>query len=339
MTKTVILQGFNWTSFNHGSWNKHLQQNIKGFKAKGIDKIWLPPLSKSHSSEGYFPDDHYNFNSAYGSSEDLWRLIDECNENEVDAIADVISWTCLPSFCREKFNFDGKIVSNDDKWEHLCNWTHYLSEKGVNGFRLDMAGIVPFDFVSHMPDNSFIVGEIWGDMNYNNSELIYNQDAHRQQIVDYIDNTRGLCHAFDFTTKGILQEALNSGEYWRLIDCSGQPYGVVGWYPQKSVTFIDNHDTQGQHMWPFGNKLVQGYAYILFHKGVSCIYYDHLCDEVYELIQICKDIGDAYPIIHEANNERYVCQRGCYFIEIGHFKNCELGEILFEHENIRLWKE
>ena len=44
------------------------------------------------------------------------------------------------------------------------------------------------------------------------------QDAHRQRIIDWCDATQGLCAAFDFTTKGLLQEAILRGEYWRLRD-------------------------------------------------------------------------------------------------------------------------
>ncbi len=47
---------------------------------------------------------------------------------------------------------------------------------------------------------------------------VYLQDAHRQRIIDWCDATQGLCAAFDFTTKGILQEAILRGEYWRLRD-------------------------------------------------------------------------------------------------------------------------
>jgi alpha-amylase len=92
-------------------------------------------------------------------------------------------------------------------------------------------------------------------------------DIHRQRIINWIDNTGGLCAAFDFTTKGILQvsnelllyeqifvlsdlfeqlffyqEAVK-GELWRLRDSEGKPPGVMGWWPSRSVTFIENHDT------------------------------------------------------------------------------------------------
>lgn len=40
----------------------------------------------------------------------------------------------------------------------------------------------------------------------------------------------------------VTQEAVK-GELWRLRDPQGKPPGVMGWWPSRSVTFIDNHDT------------------------------------------------------------------------------------------------
>ena len=91
-----------------------------------------------------------------------------------------------------------------------------------------------------MPE--FAVGEFWDTLNYGQG-LEYDQDAHRQRIVDWIDATGGICTAFDFTTKGILQEACGRGEFWRLVDKKGRAPGVIGLWPARAVTFIDNHDT------------------------------------------------------------------------------------------------
>lgn len=44
------------------------------------------------------------------------------------------------------------------------------------------------------------------------------QDGHRQRTVNWVDSTGGTNAAFDFTTKGILQEALARSELWRLVD-------------------------------------------------------------------------------------------------------------------------
>ena len=42
---------------------------------------------------------------------------------------------------------------------------------------------------------------------------------------------------------GILQEAMGRGEYWRLVDGQGRPPGLMGMWPSRAVTFIENHDT------------------------------------------------------------------------------------------------
>jgi alpha-amylase len=52
----------------------------------------------------------------------------------------------------------------------------------------------------HAPELAF--GEYWDTCAYTNGVLNYDQNAHRQRIVDWIDATNGMAGAFDFTTKG-----------------------------------------------------------------------------------------------------------------------------------------
>ena len=69
-------------------------------------------------------------------------------------------------------------------------------------------------------------------------------------------------------------------EYWRLRDGAGKPAGLLGWWPSRSVTFLENHDTgstQGHWRFP-GHALEQGYCYILTHPGSPCVFWDHLHD-------------------------------------------------------------
>jgi alpha-amylase len=98
--------------------------------------------------------------------------------------------------------------------------------------------------------------------------------------VDWIDQTGGIATAFDFTTKGILQEACGKHEFWRLVDKKGRAPGVIGLWPGRAVTFIDNHDTGStQSHWPFpSNKVGMGYAYILTHPGTPTVFWDHYFD-------------------------------------------------------------
>lgn len=49
----------------------------------------------------------------------------------------------------------------------------------------------------------------------------------------------------------------------------GRPPGVIGMWPSRGITFIDNHDTGSTlNHWPFPSRhLPEGYAYILTHPG------------------------------------------------------------------------
>lgn len=73
--------------------------------------------------------------------------------------------------------------------------------------------------------------------------LDYDQDAPRQVLCDWISASGTGVAAFDFPTKGILQEAAKYTQYDRLRDRDGRAPGLLGWWPQKACTFIDNHDT------------------------------------------------------------------------------------------------
>jgi alpha-amylase len=159
----------------------------------------------------------------------------------------------------------------------LSDWMNWLkSEIGFDGWRFDLVnGYAPSITKIYMENTSpdFAVGEKWDSLAYGqDGKLDYNQDAHRGSIKDWIQAAGGAVTAFDFTSKGILQAAVQ-GELWRLKDSNGKPPGLIGLLPQNAVTFIDNHDTGStQQIWPFpSDKVMQGYAYILTHPGTPSI--------------------------------------------------------------------
>jgi hypothetical protein len=80
-------------------------------------------------------------------------------------------------------------------------------EVGYDGWRLDFVRGFWGGYVKDYMEASepyFAVGEYWDSLSYTYGEMDYNQDAHRQRIVDWINATNGTAGAFDVTTKGIL---------------------------------------------------------------------------------------------------------------------------------------
>ncbi|KAK3237429.1 alpha-amylase [Cymbomonas tetramitiformis] len=226
--------------------------------------------------------------------------------------------------------------SQDFVRRDICEWMRWLrDEVNYDGYRLDFVrgfwgGHVKEYLEASSP--SFAVGEFWDSLSYSYGSMDYNQDAHRQRIIDWINAAGGLAGAFDVTTKGILHsvfgvtrkfpEALSSdnelhaSRFWRLKDASDKPPGVMGWWPSRAVTFLENHDTgstQGHWRFPAGREL-EGYVYILTHPGTPSVFYDHvfyfddLARVVKQLIEIRKrnDINCRSQVhILQADNELY----------------------------------
>ncbi|KAI3779245.1 hypothetical protein L2E82_08872 [Cichorium intybus] len=314
----ILCQGFNWESHKSTSWYLELQNKAAELSSLGFTIIWLPPPTESISPQGYMPKDLYNLNSRYGNVDELKALVNKFHEVGIRALGDaVINHRCahyqnqngIWNIFGGRLDWDDRAVVGDDPHfqgrgnkssgdnfhaapniDHsqefvrrdLKEWLCWLrKEIGYDGWRLDFVRGFWGGYVKDYMDASepyFAVGEYWDSLNYTYGEMDYNQDSHRQRIVDWINATNGTAGAFDVTTKGILHSALERCEYWRLSDSKGKPPGVVGWWPSRAVTFIENHDTgstQGHWRFP-GGKEMQGYAYILTHPGTPSVFYDHI---------------------------------------------------------------
>ncbi|XWS21197.1 hypothetical protein CRYUN_Cryun30bG0034700 [Craigia yunnanensis] len=307
----LLFQGFNWESCNKaGGWYNFLQNSVSDIANAGVTHVWLPPPSQSVdvAPQGYLPGRLYDIDaSKYGSQAELKSLIDAFHQRVSSGTSDDrLDWG--PSFiCKDDTDYSDGTGNPDTGLNYppapdidhldprvqkeLSDWMNWLkTEIGFDGWRFDyVIGYAPSIAKIYMDQTSpdFAVGEKWEDLS-----LGQNEDSHRGALKDWVQAAGGVVKAFDFTTKGVLNAAVQ-GELFRLKDSNGKPPGMIGLLPQNAVTFIDNHDTGStQNKWPFpSDKVMQGYAYILTHPGVPSIFYDHffdfgLKDEITKLVVI-----------------------------------------------------
>ncbi len=329
---TVMLQGFHWYSWRSAPWWGEISRRAGEISAAGMDLVWLPPSSDSLAPEGYLPRRLEVQDSSYGTEAQLAAAVRALHASGVKVIADVVvnhrvgtsDWA---DFSGPAWGADS--VCSDDEWgkgkgapdtgkgfhaardidhtrpyvrESLKAWLKGLRDSpGYDGWRYDYArGLAPRYLLEYNRATSpaFAVAEIWDDLDPGNP------DAHRQALADWMDAVNGEIKVFDFTTKGLLQQALMSGEFWRLRGRDGRPAGLLGWWPRNAVTFLDNHDTGPSpggklqaKSWPFpSERVMAGYAYLLTHPGVPCVYWPHFFDwglkkEISALIGLRRQAG------------------------------------------------
>jgi hypothetical protein len=311
--REVMMQGFNWESkkFN---WYNILNNSAGDLAASKIDAIWLPPPSDAASPDGYLPRQLYVLSNAYGTEAQHRAAVTNLKNHNVKVIADIVinhrvgttgwgdftnpTWGCW-------------AVVNGDSWAGACGnndtgsmydpardldhtnqtvrndlkaWMNWLkNDVGYDGWRYDYVHGFGANYIKEYNDATspyFSVGELW--------------DGNRQNVMNWINGTQGSSTAFDFPLKYVLHRAVEGG-YWELND-NGNPPGLIGWWPSRSVTFIDNHDTGSTQAYsPFpSNRVMLGYAYILTHPGYPMIFWDHFYDwglksQIQALIDVRKD--------------------------------------------------
>lgn len=126
--------------------------------------------------------------------------------------------------------------------------------------------------------------------------------------------------AFDFSTQIFLKDHKMNYNAWY---AKGNGVGLVGdnkdgvAWKNRAVTFLENHDTgyrteedgspqKGHESDKFANnwEVEQGYAYILTHPGVPCIYWKHYFDWGSELQRKIKALTNARKVagVHAGSN-------------------------------------
>ncbi|MFX0557401.1 alpha-amylase family glycosyl hydrolase [Maribacter sp. CXY002] len=300
-----------------GSLYNFVEEKLVELSNANIDVIWLPPPSEGEGM-GYHPRELFNFNSNHGSEDELKSLLQLINNRKMHGMADLVlnhrigtatwtdftnpSWPCDAICSDDEGNtnplaFGTRPCGDNDEgeqWEGARDLNHkshsvqtgikdYLSrlqELGFDSWRYDFVKGFPPKYVGEYNSSApyyYSVGEYWDG----------NLDAIKYWIDGTDKTTSGVSakksSAFDFVLKYKLREAIVNLNY-SVLNNSNKQFGLSSsnGYGDKSVTFLDNHDTgcinrsDCDNLFSNStNQIRMGYAYLLTHPGIPMIWSYH----------------------------------------------------------------
>lgn len=317
--KMIMLQGFHWYADDYwmhpaNGWWGVVADKAAEIGRSGFDLVWLPPASKG----SYYPTEWYNLDSQWGTKANLIKAVNALHSSAVKVVADIVinhrngtkdwadftnpdwpttvitqndEWPGIPGLpnngkspnydegqnevgCRD-LDHTNKLVQDEVKI--FMRWLK--NDIGIDGWRYDMVkGYSPYYTQMYNEASSpiFSVGEYF--------------DGNRQLLANWISGTdsssdkKNASTAFDFTTHFNLINAVETERYEVLND-NGKPSGLIGWWPAKSVTYVESHDTSPRDpdfianaTTEYKTQRMMGYAYILTHPGIPCVFWPHFFD-------------------------------------------------------------
>jgi len=168
-------------SFSHEGDLNGITARLDELKDLGVNILWLMPIHpigekcrKGALGSPYSISDYYSIDPAYGTTNDLLRLVAEAHKRNLKVILDLVanhtSWDSVmmahPEFYKQ--NGEGKVTPPVPEWTDVAGLNykspalraymiammkHYVTAFDVDGFRCDVASMVPTDFWNRRVSN------------------------------------------------------------------------------------------------------------------------------------------------------------------------------------------
>ncbi len=304
--------------------------DLDRIKSMGVDVIHFLPIhpigiEKKKGDLGcpYSISDYMKVNDEYGTLEDFKNLIEECHKAEIKVMIDVVfNHTSHDSDLLKNHpewfyrNEQGELANrvgdwwditdldfgNKDLWTYLIEVLKYWTEVGVDGYRCDVASLIPLDFWLKAREEVAKLNPdtIWLSESVHSEFLKYIRDLgfdawSESEIYQAFDI------AYDYDTHKYYESYLKGeGTFEKYLDA----YIAQMWtYPKNFVKMrnLENHD--------FGrfapmvdhdiNKIHQWTALSFFQYGCTLIYagQEHLATTRPDLFDYDKVEWDQYKDI------------------------------------------
>lgn len=281
---------------------KAITQDLDRIKELGVDIIWFLPIhpigklnKKGTLGCPYSISDYRKVNPEYGTLEDFIELIEEIHTRDMKAMIDVVyNHTSYDSvllqehpeyfYVKENGSLGNKAgewsdvidldYSQNSLWDYQIETLKYWAELGVDGFRCDVASIVPIEFWRRAKEEIKKINKdfIWlaesshpvfiqkmrklGFFAHSDSELYQVFDINYDyEIHDYfLAYCEGKCSLETLLERKRAQEWMYPKNYLKL-------------------RFLENHDQpRAYKVIPSLSILKNFTAFMFFEKGVAQIY-------------------------------------------------------------------
>lgn len=312
--KGVMLQGFYWDSYQDTQWS-HLESQADEL-SKYFSLIWVPQSGYCNTLQnqmGYAPIWWFRHDSAFGSEQQLRKMIKTFKDKGTGIIEDVVinhrngntNWCDFPTetWNGQTFTWSlADICKGDDQGATERNG---YALTGNNDTGDDFKGARDIDHTSANAQKNIkaYLDFLLKDLGYTGFRYdmvkgfapnyigMYNTSAKPVYSVgEYWDNTGNIKNwingtkvdgvptsaAFDFDLKYRIFEAFSSDGDWSKLN--GECLVKDSYYRQYAVTFVDNHDTgrtDGEGSSPLFANIEAANAYILSMPGTPCVFLPH----------------------------------------------------------------
>ncbi|WP_461206772.1 alpha-amylase family glycosyl hydrolase [Clostridium sp. DL1XJH146] len=277
-------------------------KDLDRIKDLGIDILWLLPIhpigqvnKKGQLGCPYSIEDYRKVNDEYGTLEDFKKLIKEAHNRGMRLIIDVVyNHTSHNSrlqkekpnlfYKKENGEFGNKVgewtdiidldYKNKELWRYQIETLKYWVNIGVDGFRCDVAPLIPKEFWLEAREEVSKINEdvIWLA---ETSGLDFIEELRKANVLIHNDNEmfQAFDICYDYDTYGYFQK-YKKGEISleQLLDKKRIQDYI---YPENYVKlrFIENHDQpRAAYLVKDEIELKNWTAFMFFEKGTSLVY-------------------------------------------------------------------
>ena len=284
----VMFQAFYWDSYQDKGygrtkwidWNNGANNTSAEEIGKWFDLVWLPPMSKSSGGTGYHPTQYGNLDSAWGTKDNLIRLINTLHQNGARVVADIVinhaDGTGWCSFFKQSFGSYGSFAP-DASW--ICS-TDEVNTEGDAGCKGKATGSADdgygdeanYSAARDWDHNSAKVREMFKaylqwlrhEIRVDGFRYDYCKGFHNSHINDYNSSAQAYFSVMEYWDGNVntLQERLNDASWNTLTFDFATKYtafndgiGKDNYWQLKgaglpgagksryAVTFLDSHDS------------------------------------------------------------------------------------------------